>query len=479
MLSFALAALCSMCPLVRKVSVGILAMFLKALRSEEAAGLQEWRERPQLLMLVNSVRRSLVIRNAAQKIEGSFDGCTVRRLPSVSAIFLSRAATVLAKPGDAMFVPMNKFFLKVELEHGAYQDLTRLPAFVSLFCSSSEEPPGQSQRERTWALRLLEDGFLEDSCYRLVASCHAPALVQTFLATVQPAERDKDGKLNILIVRTLCRFLTDGGPNACTHLIGRMGLLSFLRCLLTEESMISEERAGALFRLIQLSLQGAVDMTNNDVYDSKTLVMEATGLARPTLDLAAKIFDNLRTSAAATEDMANESFIDRTIELLWSLKRALEASHAEDAAALQGGVSLHSASSVLQGTGLRLKALLPLCALPIHVGKSEVDAIEKFCILALSVLHATRASVTSDDVVVVMSRTTSLLQSFDILPHESRPLRMQLIACRSICFRHEKGKRAWLQCMAEVSPGENEPTELAPLDFSKMVYKSKHLNSGI
>jgi hypothetical protein len=68
-------------------------------------------------------------------------GSEIPKLPSLSAILLAKAALILSKPGDAMYSAMNKYFLKLNQNHGAYNDMTRLPAFIALFCSSSDENP--------------------------------------------------------------------------------------------------------------------------------------------------------------------------------------------------------------------------------------------------------------------------------------------------------------------------------------------------
>ena len=230
-LSLALGSLCSECSSLRKVAVATLVHIKKALDTEEARKLSTWRERPQLAMIVDSVQRGLAVRIAMRLDlhEQEPSSLNIPKLPALSTVFLARAALIIVKPGDQMFRPMNRYFLRLDDGHGAFQDTNRLPAFISLFCSSANEP-GQARRERLWALQLMKDSFVEAYCYRMIESCHAPELVMsTFQSIHSRQEDDQHDSERILLIDTLASMLENGGRRAASHLIGRLGLLSWIR----------------------------------------------------------------------------------------------------------------------------------------------------------------------------------------------------------------------------------------------------------
>eukprot|EP00535_Pseudo-nitzschia_heimii_P013096 CAMPEP_0197197222 /NCGR_PEP_ID=MMETSP1423-20130617/32757_1 /TAXON_ID=476441 /ORGANISM="Pseudo-nitzschia heimii, Strain UNC1101" /LENGTH=351 /DNA_ID=CAMNT_0042651039 /DNA_START=2792 /DNA_END=3844 /DNA_ORIENTATION=- len=142
--SFCIASLSSECEKVRCYAVSILGIILQACHTDYALDSSSWRDRPQLVMILNSIQRSIVLQKA---YEG--EDFIVPRITPVIALFLARAAIVLPKPDDALYVPINRYFLKHENDHGAFQDMKRLPAFMSLFCSFSDDT-NQSRAERMW-----------------------------------------------------------------------------------------------------------------------------------------------------------------------------------------------------------------------------------------------------------------------------------------------------------------------------------------
>jgi Nucleolar pre-ribosomal-associated protein 1 len=112
---------------------------IEAVDSQEAHQIASWRERPQIAMVLGAVQRSLVVRYAEDvNGKGKSTNFQVPELPGFSAIFLARASLVLSRPSDPLFLAMNRSFLRTEVDGGGFQDLTRLPAFMSLFCSSSD-----------------------------------------------------------------------------------------------------------------------------------------------------------------------------------------------------------------------------------------------------------------------------------------------------------------------------------------------------
>lgn len=243
-MSLCLATLCSECPALRKLAFCGLCLFLLALDSDAGKDLTTWRERPQLKMLLTSVQVGFVLRKAMLTSKGL--GHEIPKLPSLSAVFLGKASLILSKPGDALYSAMNKYFLKLNQNHGAFSDMTRLPAFISLFCSSSEEHP---EKERQWALQCLRDSFLGG--YHMISSCHAPELLLTTLG-----RRHLDDVERLLILQVLTRLLQFGGKQATHHLLDRIGLLPWLRAFLVSQPL-SPDTTSAVLDMVEVAvLQG-------------------------------------------------------------------------------------------------------------------------------------------------------------------------------------------------------------------------------
>eukprot|EP00934_Nitzschia_sp_Nitz4_P000527 Nitzschia sp. Nitz4//scaffold3_size479765//151860//159289//NITZ4_000065-RA/size479765-augustus-gene-0.16-mRNA-1//1//CDS//3329550653//527//frame0 len=229
-----LSSLASTCQTVRTQAVSILGLMLAACVSEEAHRMTSWRDRPQMVMLLNSVQRALVLRGYKDSTNME---PFVPALPSHVSTFLARASFAVAKPDDPLYVPLNRYFLKTEADHGAFPDTNRLPAFMSLFCSSSEDG-AQSRRERVWALNLIKDGFLEEPCFRLVASCHAPELLLGSMENIPllDVSSEMKGFEQSLVFDAISTFLCRGGKRAARYLLVRTGLLSWLQSFMRSKS---------------------------------------------------------------------------------------------------------------------------------------------------------------------------------------------------------------------------------------------------
>lgn len=248
-LSLALASLCSKCPALRQVALSVISFFMWAIDSEEAREITSWRERPQLAMLLHSVHRALAVRRAILMAREEENGIkesatwSVPCFPGFSAVFLARAAFALTRPGESMFVPLNKFFLSIDSEHGAFRDMNRLPAFITFLCSSSDDPDDQARDERLWALKLFKAGFLDESCFKMVAACHAPELLLTTIYNHRMRRTTTGGTDDeecLVLLEAVETMMVRGGRHAMHQLVGRMGLLSWLRTVL--ESPLAAEQ---------------------------------------------------------------------------------------------------------------------------------------------------------------------------------------------------------------------------------------------
>lgn len=358
--SFCLASLSSLCEKVRCYAVSILGLILQACHSNYALDSPSWRDRPQLVMLLNSVQRSLVLHKALDEVES-----IVPRVTPVIATFLARAATVLPKPDDALYVPMNRYFLKNEANHGAFKDMKRLPAFMSLFCSSSEDS-NQSRAERMWGLQLLCDGLVDASCYKLVTSCHAPELILSSFENVRlsKASDEAKGAEICLLLGSLKSMIDHGEYGAHVHLIRVCGLLSWMSSICTTRSITTAfptERSRISFCQLTNSVVERVFV--NHQLRSSELIDEMCSLIQPIVSLCLikchtgqpsrgiyeASFLTLRALAIGLRNMIDEKFLCPDI--------------------LPLGVSLESSLRLLRIADDSMKALSmhTLCCLPVSL----------------------------------------------------------------------------------------------------------------
>lgn len=106
--------------------------------------------------------------------------------------------------------------------------MTRLPAFVPLFCSSSGDSL-QLKLERRFALELVRDGFVCEDNYKLLVACHCPELLLTTLDCNRERSSSQEDDEDVLIITTLIKILRVGKFKASAHLVARLGLLPWLR----------------------------------------------------------------------------------------------------------------------------------------------------------------------------------------------------------------------------------------------------------
>ena len=312
--SLCLAALASTCNKARQCSSAILSVMLLGCNSEEARSLSSWRSRPQVSMLLNSVQRAFVIKKATNKLNGVNFG--VPPLSPLVSTFLARASYSVYKPEDALFVPLNRFFLKNEKEHGSFQDMNRLPGFISLFCSAADDPT-QSRQERTWALQLVRDGFRDASCYRLIAECHAPELILTSfenlrLSQLSDAMKDAEYALMMTVFKTMFSL---GSSRVMSHLVSRIGILSWIRSWCTTWP-VQESFPRVKSRIAMCELVGCIaeQSSINEPPRTDSFLYELCALAEPMILLG------VRTK---TMDEGFATLIETICNALESIKRSV------------------------------------------------------------------------------------------------------------------------------------------------------------
>lgn len=317
--SLCLVALSSASEEIRAYSVCVLGIVLCTAGTIKAQESSTWRNRSQLVMILNSVQRSLVVLKACSRGDGSdSNSLFVPKLPPLVSLFLARASLVLSRPDDDLYVPLNRYFLKTEDDCGAFQDTNRLPGFMSLFCSANENPE-QSRAERLWALQLLRDGLVDSASYRLVASCHAPELILSSFEIVRLSKQSVEAKsVEYCLLQDVLKVMVEnGGYSAHTHLLGRMGILSWLRSYCTsrplEEAFPTSKSACSFYKLVNSVIDVA---RRSPKLTSQVSSEEALGLIQPVVSLS------LRT-LSSSEQVTDSIFLD-AVDVLDSIGRLLK-----------------------------------------------------------------------------------------------------------------------------------------------------------
>eukprot|EP00980_Cylindrotheca_fusiformis_P009346 scaffold2047_cov129-Cylindrotheca_fusiformis.AAC.25 len=439
-----LASLSSKCKKVRYYALSVLSLLLTACNSTEAKGLSSWRGRPQVAMLLNSIQRAFAIKQALIKSDGQ-----QFRLPALSPLvstFLARASLSICKPDDAMYVPLNRYFLKNEKDHGAFADMNRLPGFISLFCSSSEDLQ-QARKERIWALQLLRDGFLDASCYRLVAACHAPELVLTAFGNVRLSEVSgemKDAEFALLL-NVVAKIVLFGSDRVTSHLVSRVGLISWMRSWCTSRPL-SETFPGVKSRVAFCELVcGVVKSASKDrKLRNDTFLHEVCGLFQPLVRLG--VVDGYPVDAF---QLLVQSVCD-AIDAVSMVTRQLS----EDDMDFELGplgVSLGTCIkflNALNGTQQR-KAAASFCSLPLSLHNSSAnEAIELVPILLGSCLCSQSNSDSDvDQSVLILKRVILIGSRFGgTLASNSRALRI-LLGMRSRFASSTEQLNLYNQCL--------------------------------
>lgn len=455
-LSLALASLCSECTSLRKVAVATLCHVKKALDAKEAHNLTSWRERPQLAMIVDSAQRGLATRIAMRTDPNDpVPLVQVPKLPGPSAVFLARAALILAKPGDPMFGSMNRYFLRFDNGHGAFQDTNRIPAFVSLLCSSADEP-GQARRERLWALQLLKDSFVEPYCYRLVESCHAPELIlMSFENSCTNQENDQDETERILLLDTLTSLLKNGGQRAAHHLVGRLGLISWIRGQLVANDLLyllpSVASRSSLLRLLLTSLEKAWLYLWVEDSDRCNLVMEARALINDVLSFYNETFDRSQIKLPDGNGLATTESLPVILSELLGVTVGIlkDAGSSEDLKDLQlCSISLQAAARMLEAIPQDLlePMVSSLCIIPFSISGDKCQGVASFCKYVLSLLATN--GIDEDTRGIVLKRVTRLIALVEGQLDDNDETIKALLACRFQCMR--SCRDSWFECMKEV-----------------------------
>lgn len=270
-ISLSLSCLSSKCLDMRRLGLSTLFYFIEGLKLKESQDISQWRERPQLEMILDSVQRGLSLERIKKIKHFDSDENTEYKsedllpmLPSVSALFLARAVLIISKPADEMYASINRHFLRIQDYHGAYNECFSLPAFMILFCSTNNDN-NQARRERIWGLQLLKDGIIDEYSYKAVARRHVPELLMSsfdgFCCCHDYA--NTNGKLTsifdtecFMILEVLQLCLDNGGLSCYNYFAMRIGLFSWIQTTFDSHAAKSVINL-KFFRLLHSALKAA------------------------------------------------------------------------------------------------------------------------------------------------------------------------------------------------------------------------------
>jgi hypothetical protein len=461
-----LACLSSRCNLIRQAAVSILGFVLRAIHTEEACSLPSWRDRPQVAMLLKAVHQALTIETISKGLKRG----DVPKLPGVSAIFLAKACLVLSKPGDKLFPVINRFFLRIEEEHGAFQDLYRLPGFASFLCSSADEP-GQAFFERTWVLRLLHDGFLDEDCYRPTASCHALELIVSNIDSFRNcASNDQD---TILTLKILAKVVRKAGDRGNTHIFGRLGLLHWMKSILVSRPFPIQMSVNVAVTIAQL-LKDSLCCVSRTLSESD-LAITAVGLAQPLIDLC------ILFSSEEHDTLAYQELYTTSVGVLFAILQTWRKQQGNAACGRSvDGICMKSASLfilLLAGNPeLEKSALFSICTLPRRPGISG-DSLVVFCVRAFAILSSIEDDAVdnsgSQSTLIVLTRVLALVTEGDVTEIEAALLVKDLFHLRIRCSTENNTRIAYFALFEKLSAQAALIDDVPLLLLTDMLHSSK------
>lgn len=158
-ISMTIATLGSTCPLLRTYALSCLNMIFLLIVKQNASKDAAFRERPQLLVLINFIKNAFEGPYALTSTSTNFSKIPAamniesdsRRLPSTVAITLGRAAMHLLQSGHEMYSKLNKYLLS-----RPFCDVKDIPLFDLLIIDGDAVT---EESERLITLRLLRDGL--------------------------------------------------------------------------------------------------------------------------------------------------------------------------------------------------------------------------------------------------------------------------------------------------------------------------------
>uniref|UniRef100_A0A7S0C9K5 URB1 C-terminal domain-containing protein n=1 Tax=Proboscia inermis TaxID=420281 RepID=A0A7S0C9K5_9STRA len=449
----------------------------QAFNTQEAHDLIDFRERPQIEMILNSVQRGLVVRRSELLTRENNKGndlpirLRVPMFPAVSALFLARASLVLSNPIDPMFGTINGYFLRLSDHHGAYKDITGLPAFISLFSSSSDSSL-QAQKERLWALELLRDGTVDEYSYKIASRRYAPTLLFTSfdsLACCYPSPGDDDREKNLLI-ETIETILNSGGRYAAIHMM-RMGLLPWIRGVLAGRhfslSLHTLSIRFSFLKLISTALD-LMDKTDPTSELAEYILIEISGLFKSIVHL---YFDTIQSNLIDRHgERMNQSYTDfcgaiykllHTINLLALNCRERINGDFGLSSSTANGIEISVACSILSETSTnemwRAKVVSSIVVLPFRVDSSkDLSLTKKFCISLLSSVVRDDSDIWNQTLVFLLRRISLLSVLAGETIRDDPDIISLILSCQLRCMQ-VSALSEWKECLISLLSVENLP----------------------
>jgi len=427
-LALCIASLSSRCRVLREIAISTLGLFMRATNSTVAQELSTWRSRPQIAVLLNSLQRGMAVRRAKFVRESP-------NLPVLSAVFLAKASFIMTKPGDPMFGPINKYFLKIENGHGAYDDIHRLPGFIPFFCSSSDEGD-QAKNERIWALQFLKDSFVDSSCYRMILSCHASELILSALQGISARSDDEVDLERTLLIETITRIVKYGGKAASNHLIGRLGLVSWVVSFLggndVKLALPTADSRRAFLELVWVVCQEAYSRL--EVHSSENVFFEFRCLLQPILAVVACLDDS-------SDDLVKE-LASKVIFSLVSIIAEISTEPAVLIPTFSIGIQAESASHFLSIAPHEWKPRLAWALCSVELEETSSCVVRDFMINLLNVLPTMKDH---GHILPVLERIQLLAKTSVAVDHTI--LIGKVLASRQVCFCNPATREAWIACL--------------------------------
>ena len=458
----AIGALSLKCRSLRKVSVAIIGLFVTALDRQDARSSVSWHYRPQIGMLLHSIQRSLVLRlchnvNTKNNLDEAIDD--VPQLPGFSAIFLARASIILSHPADPLYGAINRAFLRSEEDAGAFQDLTRLPVFVALFCSSADTPE-QLTAERRFALNLVKEGFTEANEYRLLTQCHCPELMLTsidFALTRSSFGFDDD--LPALFL-TLTHVIASGADRAASHLINRLGLLAWARAFMVEKSVFPNLPVYVAYLKMLAALLN-LGYRHDNVESMLDFIAATRGIAQCVLAFALEYSCNEQTTNRSRTTVG--PVLHYTCEIIFILSQAQIAANGDTPA--KDGFQIHCQPDGIQfDLALRFveelrphhlhhfsKAIVAMFILPIESNADNASSLKQMCKILIDE-YRTLNGQTNASKCAIFLRLCFMTQSITSVLDDTNDVLQCLLLWRSDCANSIQLRQVWHEIMKLLVP---------------------------
>jgi hypothetical protein len=290
-------------------------------------------------------------------------------------------------------------------------------------------------------------------------ACHCPELLLTSAESARARSSINSNDELPLLFATLLKLVRSGGERSASHLINRMGLLSWLRSFLLGHPTLTKLSS----RIAFLELLNEVVRISADSLPGDEFTGATGGLAQSALSLGLEcIGGSHATKGRYVARKLPDSMITCICQLLATLTRAKSASdlsnRSQNTSIYQpDGVHLESAIqfiSILQSQE-HLRLALSICQLPARCRSGESSLLESFCRLVLETSMNVE-DCNSELKLAVLQRVALLLAFIDPSSIDTKPILEKLLAWRSECAREQRPREAWHTCLKALVTRKND-----------------------